>query len=532
MKYFWIIFLLGAICSASNGRGYPPVQPGVVEHFGYGVQRTMSLLAASTPERRETVKILFYGQSITEQAWWRSVTNYLWMQFPEANLIVENRAIGGYGADLMVRAAESDLFPFYPDLVIFQVYGSLSAYESLIRNIRERTTSEILIQTDHVTLDEELAEETNPVNEEEMSANAFKNYVFLPRICDEYGAELADVRSGWKRYLEEYELPASALLRDHIHLNAHGEFVMGELVKPHLRHDAGFFRSGWQQVTRTYVVGKDIQWTKGVLEMEFAGNRVDLIFERGAAGAVTNYIDGLAPSEHAAAYVFTRSTPAEGSSRPALIGIESEAIPLVEEWTLTITNWNLGTRHVGFHVEGSQTGFDGAGSSAERFVSDSGRVVLEPAAWGGARLAWWTSPPTPGFEIKWGVVKMGKDVAEPAESVEPGLEDVVTILQGFPNGTHSLRLEGTGESLVRAVRIYNPAGMRVNRAPHITAARFGPEGMTLQVRGAGLFQLERTDGNPGDPESWTSAGLPMSGPEFPVMVDEETAFFRVRKVEY
>ena len=37
--------------------------------LGKNVQRTMRLLATSTPEHRNTVRILFYGQSITEQRW-------------------------------------------------------------------------------------------------------------------------------------------------------------------------------------------------------------------------------------------------------------------------------------------------------------------------------------------------------------------------------------------------------------------------------------------------------------------------------
>ena len=47
---------------ASRTRPRPP---------GAGVQRTLTLLATSTQERRNTVRILFYGQSITEQEWWK-----------------------------------------------------------------------------------------------------------------------------------------------------------------------------------------------------------------------------------------------------------------------------------------------------------------------------------------------------------------------------------------------------------------------------------------------------------------------------
>ena len=35
--------------------------------------RSLTLLASSTPQRRHRVRVLFYGQSITEQDWWKSV---------------------------------------------------------------------------------------------------------------------------------------------------------------------------------------------------------------------------------------------------------------------------------------------------------------------------------------------------------------------------------------------------------------------------------------------------------------------------
>ena len=40
-----------------------------------------------------------------------------------------------------------------------------------------------------------------------------------------------------RRYLAENSLEPKALLRDDVHLNAHGEFVMAEFVKSYLRYD-------------------------------------------------------------------------------------------------------------------------------------------------------------------------------------------------------------------------------------------------------------------------------------------------------
>src|SRR5208283_3669340 len=92
--------------------------------LGANIQRTMTLLATSTPEHRNKVRIVFYGQSITEQDWSKRVADDLRQRFPNADLDIQNRAIGGFAAQILIRPAEHDLYPFYPDLLIFHVYGA------------------------------------------------------------------------------------------------------------------------------------------------------------------------------------------------------------------------------------------------------------------------------------------------------------------------------------------------------------------------------------------------------------------------
>ena len=113
------------------------------------IQRTMRSLAG---ERNpgEKIRILFYGQSITAQRWRDHVVADLNKRFPEAYLEIQNRAIGGFQSPALRRTAEHDLYPFYPDLLIFHVYGDLANYEAIIRKVRETTTAEIVLWTDHV----------------------------------------------------------------------------------------------------------------------------------------------------------------------------------------------------------------------------------------------------------------------------------------------------------------------------------------------------------------------------------------------
>ena len=119
---------------------FPPLPPVPdPSQLGLGVQRAMTLLATSTPQRRNHVRVLFYGQSITEQEWSKQVAQGLRKRFPDADLEIENRAIGGFAAQLLIRPAEHDLYPFYPDLVIFHVFGANQQYEQIIKSIRSRT---------------------------------------------------------------------------------------------------------------------------------------------------------------------------------------------------------------------------------------------------------------------------------------------------------------------------------------------------------------------------------------------------------
>ncbi len=75
-----------------------PDPPANLEQFGSKIQRTMTLLATSTPEKRNHVRILFYGQSVTANPWAAALGKDLEQAFPHADIEIENRAIGGYSS--------------------------------------------------------------------------------------------------------------------------------------------------------------------------------------------------------------------------------------------------------------------------------------------------------------------------------------------------------------------------------------------------------------------------------------------------
>ena len=207
MKLLFASFLLltsaVACLQAAETSAYPSTQFPDANGWGKNIQRTMRLLATSTAERRNTVRILFYGQSITEQNWAKLVEEDLRRRFPHANLVVDNRALGGFASQMLVKTAETDLYPFQPDLLIFHVYGAHDKYEDIIRHTRERTTAEILMQNDHVTKPADLSEETDAAKLPPAGKHwdAFMNHNWLPSLAKKYGAELCDQRAMWKAYL-------------------------------------------------------------------------------------------------------------------------------------------------------------------------------------------------------------------------------------------------------------------------------------------------------------------------------------------
>jgi hypothetical protein len=441
----------------------------------------MTLVATSTPEHRHHVKVLFYGQSITEQEWSKQVAEDLRRRFPNADLEIENRAIGGFASQLLIRPAEHDLYPFYPDLLIFHVFGANQQYDQIIHSVRSRTAAEVLMLTDHLThwppavIDEK--------KDKGMWWDDLMNHRFLPDIAKRYGCGLCDIRGGWLDYLKDNHLEPPALLnKDGAHLNKMGNFVMAHLAEQYLIYRPDLPNGAWKDLTHDYVVGKDAQWKDGKLLLEFDGNRVDVFpaaTSSAAAGAkATVLIDGKKPSEFtgepadepatsattapalknpmktSGAYRITRSQP--GPWSPVFLSRVDHDTPLaLETWTLKLTSVSKDGRQWTFDVAGSVTGPDGSGSSDKPFTSNSGRVRIEPAAWFRGFY-----PPLPvGYRITWKVLPMYEQTLEFAKIEDAAKDNAVTLIQGVSNGKHTLELiadDPANVPAIASVRAYKP----------------------------------------------------------------------------
>ena len=381
MRSLLLLFIVVSF-SKTLGGFPPPTDFGATNTFGRNLQRSMRLANDSSPTQQTPVRVLLYGQSITASPWSVTVTDYLRHRYPNANLIITNLAISGFTSDLLVKTAEKDLYPFYPDLLIFQDYGPTSFYEQMIAEARLRTTTDILIQTDHPTLPQELTEVTDPAILTPADGTAWRNYSFLPEIARTYGVELGDIRTSWKNYLISNGDEPSQLLQDVIHPNAQGNYLMAQLIEPYFRADYSFADDTWKDAVKEIAPGDEAPWTNNTLVVPFTGNRIDVTPSR-SGGAANFKIDGRSPEDFPELYSIGRASLYQDSVWPCVIGVAGRTPLLEEDWTATVLDFQTSPSgpNIHFSLSGSKTGFDGVGSSTNDFVSNSGRVVIASSDW-------------------------------------------------------------------------------------------------------------------------------------------------------
>lgn len=455
--------------------------------FGARIQRTMSLLSTSNKSRHLPVHIVIYGQSITGSNWWNWLKKDLETRFPDADLVIENRSIGGLGADILSRLAIHQLYPYYPDLVIFHCYGSENDYERIFSDIRRYTTSEIMIFTHHVmniAQQRELPWETRSHNiSQDMSSDELRS------LGQKYGIEIVDLRPEWKQYIHEHHLQPSDLVgEDGVHMNGHGEELLAHLVGRHFRYNP-LFSAPWYNEVRLYdarrpiVDAKDdeITYSAGPWELDgdsmvgtsarsrmklaFEGNRVDIIPGAVSAkdaklGSARILIDGKPPSADPDCCFATLPSGAPGTIMPGLLRT-THLKPLVpEDWTLRITSMSPDAKELTYEVVGSVTGPDGSGNNREKFVSKSGRVVIEPQDL--ERITWAHNNTEKrcyvGFEVTWSVRLTCLDTYKATAAKDASHLRLITVAQGMKNAHHTLEVvpNGDGAVPIKAIQVYTP----------------------------------------------------------------------------
>lgn len=435
---------------------FPPLRPLAEKRAGENIRRTMTLLSGSTPQKRNKVRVLIYGQSLSKQSWSRRVRDELSKRFPYADLEFYNRSIGGFISSMLVRTIAHDVIPLYPDLVIFHDYGNEDAYEEIIRQIRTNTTAELMVQTDPVTPGQKLSWHDSHAK-------------WMRGLAERWRLELVDIRQVWTSYMDQQKISVEKLLlEDKGHLNDWGNFVWAEATLQRFVPASGSEEpselSGANSSIKDVLVGTNVKWTDNILRVPFMGNRVDLISPPNAKGAVAQVlIDGKAPSQFPQLYAFTRPNADANRDWPwatgAVIRVDAKAPLVLEDWTLTFNSVDLTGKVFGFELRGSVTGFDGSGDTASPFLSNSGRVALNPSDWFLDRVHGRNANRIGiGYNVTFSVVPQFKDTFIESGCVDADRQCAITIAQGLPMGPHTLELIHMTASKpgLSAVRVYKP----------------------------------------------------------------------------
>jgi len=350
-----------------------------MQHGTKPIQRTMKALAESTAERPAHVRIFFYGQSIVGQRWHPLVVDELKRRYPTAVIEAENRAIGGFESPELSRTAESDLYPFYADLVFFHVYGPMDKYESIVRKLRETTTAEIVLWTSHLK-----RSDCTTRDQVEAAANGWDvRSQKIAEIAARYGCLFVDLRTKWARMMLEKNYTPDDLLGDGIHMKtkgpgfpAYAKFLAEELVRTDGEKGEPVFSGTIEEIPVN-----DRRVTRkadGSLALAFEGNRVVAVADGTGSGEAEILLDGRSVREFSEMYYTTRTSKFL-SWMPMIchVDISPDTRPVVEDWTLTyLEGTDPRGKPLHYKVEGSVTGFDGEGWSTNDFRSVSGRAVI------------------------------------------------------------------------------------------------------------------------------------------------------------
>lgn len=412
------------------------------DSLGLNVQHTAAMLAGSTPQKRMPVNILIYGQSITgSQLFTQFMGDALREKYPYADIDIRNLSIGGFAASQIIRTAPHDVYNTCADLIIFHVYGGerTGELDTLFSNLRSTSTAEIILMNHHLNANQKKFSE--PTREG------------LQQIAVKYGLELVDISTEWTQYIAANGLEPKDLLRDNVHPNRQGNWLLSQLVSRHIVHRPSV---KYHVPTRIPVARK----------IQFTGNRLDAIadavtLQKGGIQYARLILDGKPVTENPARFRITRPSAGPGTWWPAIRRVSHNTALIPEDWTLEVTAINADTTVYSFRVTGSVTGEDGTGTSNAPFISRSGRVVIDPAdiIFNKIKETFKTVTPV-GFKVNWSVVPAFADRYQPPLVTDPAKLYRTTLVCGLSDGPHTLELQGDkkGPLPVSYFEAYDPEG--------------------------------------------------------------------------
>ena len=226
---------------------------------------------------RDEVRVLVYGQSISEQSWWLKTKRWLEETYPNGKLVMEQHAHGGCPAECLIGSAPwvhddsqlnrlpQDVFAFRPDLIIFHVFGTDHDYEYVMKALKlgcaafddYRTADgkeaplvkctptqrasfaayrapEVLVQNDFTNEPKLL--KPCPRNITPQNWDCYMNERVIPAQVAKYGYTLQDNFHLWPKHISREGLDLKTLIADDgVHLREPGGTdLMFKMTIPHL----------------------------------------------------------------------------------------------------------------------------------------------------------------------------------------------------------------------------------------------------------------------------------------------------------
>lgn len=362
---------------------------------GTPLANTGAAFASAAAGEPTPFRVLFYGQSIIGSGWPAIAMAKLQTRHPNMLFHWQNRAIGGFSAEHLVRTTPGDLADISPDLIVFHVYGDHRAYAETIETMLARTGADVILQTDHAT---EWPEPRCPAGvslspatpagckgwplQRQAKWSDYMSFHLIPALAERHGLAVHPVRRAWEERLTTEGKTPRDVLRDTQHLNPKGEAWMAGLFVDFLE---ARIKDAPTAPRRTRIALPPAN-PDGSYTIETAADRIEAL-SRGALGPVSVSVDGTATNQRPECYAHGRASGSlPGHHWPVARQINAQAPLVTETWTLTLSGFSPDYTDFGFTLRGSVTGPDGAGTADSPFRSTSGRVVIDPVDWTPGKL--------------------------------------------------------------------------------------------------------------------------------------------------
>lgn len=466
LDFLVLLFLLLIVTACSKSNVAPPKSPDPLK----AIARSLSIVRSATPENPKVLRVLFYGQSISSPHWTDQAINNLRSSYPNVTFDSRNLALGGFDSGKLERTTERDIAEFYPDLIVFHVYGDHTAYERIIRLFRSNTSADIIVQTDHVTTtpepvcDEGLQLRWSPppgcnghIWFKQRNWEDFMSGIWLPTMATKYGLAVEPRRERWNAYLQTRVMKPADLLADMPHPNEQGWTLMADLFTSWFKELVADFDDSAPPEVSVKSFAAPIRGS--TTNYQFNGNRIELIATGPLNGKVTVTIDGKRSQNLDGCWLDSRvSRLPNVPDWPALSQVKVDpSYHKADTWALRVTNLNDNQTAFDFTLSRASAGYDGSGKADEPFSSNSGVVNIEPIDWTIAYAASVSGKRLPeGYTMSWSRSFVCNDQDE-VVMTNGSREYRYLIATGLPNVRHNVKISIEKDaSTIKEVRTYMP----------------------------------------------------------------------------